>query len=165
MVTAASEGRNMGTEFTVRLPCLQGKVAAVGGGVAVPAASSRARGLKLMLVDDNEDAAMTLGLLLESAGHAVTVAHDPLDALACAGDQRFDVCLLDIGLPGMSGYELARRLRKLPGTQAATLMAITGYGQESDRADGEEAGFDRYFVKPVDADLLTEALAGVAKRP
>jgi signal transduction histidine kinase/CheY-like chemotaxis protein len=165
MVTAASEGRNMGTEFTVRLPCLQGKVAAVGGGVAVPAASSRARGLKLMLVDDNEDAAMTLGLLLESAGHSVTVAHDPLDALACAGDQRFDVCLLDIGLPGMSGYELARRLRKLPGTQAATLMAITGYGQESDRADGEEAGFDRYFVKPVDADLLTEALAGVAKRP
>jgi signal transduction histidine kinase/ActR/RegA family two-component response regulator len=163
MVTVASEGRNMGTEFTVRLPRLQGKVAADGPQTAPPAAGAdSSRGLKLMLVDDNEDAAMTLGLLLESSGHTVTVSHDPLDALARAGDERFDVFLLDIGLPGMSGHELARRLRKLPGTQGTALMAITGYGQESDRADGEEAGFDRYFVKPVDADLLLEALAGVA---
>jgi CheY-like chemotaxis protein/two-component sensor histidine kinase len=162
MVTAASEGRNMGTEFTVRLPRLEGKAAAAGGEAAPAAASSQEQGLKLMLVDDNEDAAMTLGLLLESSGHTVTVSHDPLDALARAGAERFDAFLLDIGLPGMSGYELARRLRKLPGTQGAALMAITGYGQQSDRTDGEEAGFDRYFVKPVDAEGLLEALAGVA---
>jgi CheY-like chemotaxis protein len=89
----------------------------------------------------------------------VAVSHDPLDALARAADERFDVFLLDIGLPGMNGYELARRLRKLPGVQGAVLMAITGYGQQSDRADGEEAGFDRYFVKPVDAEGLMGALA------
>jgi CheY-like chemotaxis protein len=165
MVTAASEGRNMGTEFTVRLPRLDAKVSAGDTLAALPAVEGGgAQGLKLMLVDDNEDAAMTLGLLLQSSGHAVTLSHDPLDALARAGEERFDVFLLDIGLPGMSGHELARRLRKLPGTQAAALMAITGYGQESDRADGEEAGFDRYFVKPVDADLLTEALAAVAAK-
>jgi CheY-like chemotaxis protein len=115
-----------------------------------------------MLVDDNEDAAMTLGLLLEASGHTVTVSHDPLDALARAGGERFDAFLLDIGLPGMSGVELARRLRKLPGTDGAVLMAITGYGQQSDRSDAQEAGFDRYFVKPVDAEELIAALAGVA---
>jgi signal transduction histidine kinase/ActR/RegA family two-component response regulator len=163
MVTVASEGRNMGTEFTVRLPRLQAPASAGGASAALPTVEAvDAQGLKLMLVDDNEDAAMTLGLLLESSGHAVTVSHDPLDALARAGDERFDVFLLDIGLPGMSGYELARRLRKLPGTQGAALMAITGYGQQSDREDGEDAGFDRYFVKPVDAEGLLEALAGVA---
>jgi signal transduction histidine kinase/ActR/RegA family two-component response regulator len=162
MVTVASEGRNMGTEFTVRLPRLEGKAAAAAAEAAPAAASPQEQGLKLMLVDDNEDAAMTLGLLLESSGHTVTVSHDPLDALARAGAERFDAFLLDIGLPGMSGHELARRLRKLPGTQGAALMAITGYGQQSDRTDGEEAGFDRYFVKPVDAEGLLEALAGVA---
>jgi CheY-like chemotaxis protein/two-component sensor histidine kinase len=166
MVTAASEGRNMGTEFTVRLPRLHGPAATAGALGAPPAAAAEgAQGLKLMLVDDNEDAAMTLGLLLEASGHAVTVVHDPADALAQAEGQRFDVFLLDIGLPGMSGVELARRLRKLPGSEQAVLMAISGYGQQSDRHDAEEAGFDRYFVKPVDAEDLLGALAGVtAKR-
>jgi CheY-like chemotaxis protein/two-component sensor histidine kinase len=169
MVTAASEGRNMGTEFTVRLPRL--RAPAASSGAALPpesAAAEGAQGLKLMLVDDNEDAAMTLGLLLEAVGHAVTVVHDPLDALARAGEQglaaQFDVYLLDIGLPGMSGVELARRLRKLPGNEGAVLMAITGYGQQSDRHDAEEAGFDRYFVKPVDAEDLISALAAVVRR-
>jgi signal transduction histidine kinase len=162
MVTASSEGRNMGTEFTVRLPRLQAPAAVASAALPSPAAASHdEQGLKLMLVDDNEDAAMTLGLLLESSGHAVTVMHDPLEALVRAGDERFDVFLLDIGLPGMSGVELARRLRKLPGQDGAVLMAISGYGQRSDRIDAEEAGFDRYFVKPVDADELTEALASV----
>jgi CheY-like chemotaxis protein/two-component sensor histidine kinase len=166
MVTASSEGRNMGTEFTVRLPRLQARAASPGALPAPPAPASAAgtQGLKLMLVDDNEDAAMTLGLLLESTGHAVTVVHDPVEALNRAGAERFDVFLLDIGLPGMSGVELARRLRKLPGSEAAVLMAISGYGQRSDRAEAEEAGFDRYFVKPVDGDELTGALAGVVAR-
>jgi CheY-like chemotaxis protein len=117
-----------------------------------------------MLVDDNEDAAMTLGLLLEAVGHTVTVVHDPLEAFVRAGDAPFDAFLLDIGLPGMSGVELARRLRKLPGLEGAALMAITGYGQKSDRHDAEAAGFDRYFVKPVDAEELIAALGGVKAR-
>jgi signal transduction histidine kinase/ActR/RegA family two-component response regulator len=163
MVTAASEGRNMGTEFTVRLPRLRIATAGDGAALSPPAASADGfQGLKLMLVDDNEDAAMTLGLLLEAVGHAVMVVHDPLEALARVADERFDVFLLDIGLPGMSGVELARRLRKLPGTEGAALMAITGYGQQSDRHDADEAGFDRYFVKPVDAEELIGALACVA---
>jgi CheY-like chemotaxis protein/anti-sigma regulatory factor (Ser/Thr protein kinase) len=164
MVTAASEGRNMGTEFTVRLPRLHAPAASAGALAAPPAAAPEGnQGLKLLLVDDNEDAAMTLGLLLEASGHAVTVVHDPHDALARAAGERYDVFLLDIGLPGMSGVELARRLRKLPGTERAVLMAISGYGQSSDRIDAEEAGFDRYFVKPVDAEELLGALVGVTR--
>jgi signal transduction histidine kinase len=164
MVTAASEGRNMGTEFTVRLPRLHAPAACAGALAAPPAAAAEGKqGLKLLLVDDNEDAAMTLGLLLEASGHAVTVVHDPHDALARAAGERYDVFLLDIGLPGMSGVELARRLRKLPGTEQAVLMAISGYGQSSDRIDAEEAGFDRYFVKPVDAEELLGALTKVAR--
>jgi signal transduction histidine kinase len=170
MVTATSEGRNMGTEFTLRLPRMQreGSTGAGGAQDGLPAPDGDgdgAQGLQLMLVDDNEDAAMTLGLLLEAVGHTVTVVHDPLEAFVRAGEAHFDAFLLDIGLPGMSGVELARRLRKLPGLEGAALMAITGYGQKSDRHDAEAAGFDRYFVKPVDADELIAALAGVkAKR-
>jgi CheY-like chemotaxis protein len=168
MVTATSEGRNMGTEFTLRLPRMQreGSTGAGGARDGLPAPDGDgAQGLQLMLVDDNEDAAMTLGLLLEAVGHTVTVVHDPLEAFVRAGEAHFDAFLLDIGLPGMSGVELARRLRKLPGLEGAALMAITGYGQKSDRHDAEAAGFDRYFVKPVDADELIAALAGVkAKR-
>jgi signal transduction histidine kinase len=167
MVTAASEGRNKGTEFTLRLPRMQraGSAAPDGArdGLAAPD-DGGAQGLRLMLVDDNEDAAMTLGLLLEAVGHTVTVVHDPLEAFVRAGEAPFDAFLLDIGLPGMSGVELARRLRKLPGLEDAALMAITGYGQKSDRHDAEAAGFDRYFVKPVDAEELIAALAGVVAR-
>ncbi|WP_296945164.1 ATP-binding protein [uncultured Massilia sp.] len=163
MVTAASEGRNMGSEFTLRLPRLR-TAAAAGNGAALPgaAAPGGTRRLELMLVDDNVDAATTLALLLEAAGHAVTVLHNPSDALAQAESRRFDVFLLDIGLPGMSGYELARRLRKLPGAMHATLAAITGYGQQSDQASAMYAGFDAYFVKPVDADRLFALLERVA---
>jgi CheY-like chemotaxis protein len=92
------------------------------------------------------------------------VVHDPVEALSRAAGERFDVFLLDIGLPGMSGVELARRLRRLPGSEGAVMMAISGYGQRSDRADAEEAGFDRYFVKPVDGEELMAALAGVVAR-
>ncbi len=163
MVTAASEGRNMGSEFTVRLPRLRTAAASGDGAVLHGAAPhDRTRRLELMLVDDNVDAATTLALLLEAAGHAVTVLHNPSEALACAEARRFDVFLLDIGLPGMSGYELARRLRKLPGAMLATLAAITGYGQQSDQDNAMYAGFDAYFVKPVDAEALFALLERVA---
>jgi CheY-like chemotaxis protein/anti-sigma regulatory factor (Ser/Thr protein kinase) len=163
MVTVASEGRNMGSEFTVRLPRRQAGVPAAacppGDGDGAGAAG---RPLQLMLVDDNIDAAMTLGLLLESAGHAVTVLHNPSHALAAAAQGRYDAYLLDIGLPGMNGYELARRLRTLPGAAGTTLVAITGYGQQADQDNAETAGFDYYFVKPVDAGGLFAVLSKVA---
>jgi signal transduction histidine kinase/ActR/RegA family two-component response regulator len=158
MVTVASAGRNQGSEFTLRLPrlCSRDSVAP-----PPPASAAHAAGgsLNLMLVDDNVDAALTLGLLLESGGHAVTVVHDPRDALARAARQPYDGFLLDIGLPGMSGYELARRLRKLPGAGEALLVAITGYGRQSDQGSADGAGFDHYFVKPVDPAGLFGVLA------
>jgi signal transduction histidine kinase len=165
MVTAASEGRNHGSEFTIRLPRVHTAAAPAGGadasGTAAPGA---AQGLSLMLVDDNVDAAMTLGLLLESGGHHVTVMHNPCDALQKAAEAHYDAFLLDIGLPGMNGYELARRLRKLPGCGDATLVAITGYGQQSDQASAAYAGFASYFVKPVDPAGLFALLDRVAQR-
>jgi signal transduction histidine kinase/ActR/RegA family two-component response regulator len=166
MVTVASEGRHRGSEFTLRLPRLRSAVPAGRSAApqAAPAAGA-ARVLNLMLVDDNVDAAMTLGLLLEAAGHRVTVLHNPLDALARAAGAPYDAFLLDIGLPGMNGYELARNLRKLPSCDQAVLAAITGYGQQSDQATAAYAGFDRYFVKPVDSAALFALLEQVAARP
>jgi len=162
-VTATSEGRDQGSEFTLRLPRLGARREAA---LPPPAAATHdaQRRLNLMLVDDNVDAGLTLGLLLESGGHAVTVVHDPLDALARAARQDYDGYLLDIGLPGMSGYELARRLRKLPGAEGALLVAITGYGRQSDQGSAAGAGFDHYFVKPVDPGSLFALLAERAGR-
>jgi CheY-like chemotaxis protein len=113
-----------------------------------------------MVVDDNVDAAETLGLLLEASGHQVIIAHDPFAALERARMEAPQACLLDIGLPGMDGYELARRLRAQPSTAHALLVAITGYGQDSDRRLAAEAGFDRHLVKPIDLDALQDVLAG-----
>jgi CheY-like chemotaxis protein len=114
-----------------------------------------------MVVDDNVDAAATLAMLLEAAGHSVVIEHEPLRALERARTDALQVCLLDIGLPGMDGYELARRLRAQPATAHALLVAITGYGQDSDRQLASEAGFDRHLVKPIDLDTLQAALAGL----
>jgi signal transduction histidine kinase/ActR/RegA family two-component response regulator len=165
MVTAASEGRNLGSEFTIRLPRLHTTpVASSDAAVPDTQAPGTDKRLSLMLVDDNVDAAMTLGLLLESRGHHVTVMHHPGEALERAAQERYDAFLLDIGLPGMNGYELARRLRKLPGCGEATLVAITGYGQQSDQASAAYAGFDSYFVKPVDQAGLFALLDRVAAR-
>ncbi|WP_082547960.1 ATP-binding protein [Massilia sp. Root335] len=165
MVTAASKGRNLGSEFTIRLPRLRDAATPSGDASTSGAhAPGTARGLSLMLVDDNVDAAMTLGLLLESGGHRVTVMHHPAEALEQAAQARYDAFLLDIGLPGMNGYELARRLRKLPACAEATLVAITGYGQQSDQASAAYAGFDSYFVKPVDPEGLFALLDRVTAR-
>ena len=113
--------------------------------------------LKLLVVDDNVDAAVMLGLFLEFAGHHVTVVHSGTAALdIVAGMHRIDACLLDIGLPDMDGKDLAKRLRSMPVTAGAMLIAITGYGQEDDRRNSQEAGFDHHHVKPVD---MTELLA------
>jgi signal transduction histidine kinase/CheY-like chemotaxis protein len=162
-VTCASDGPGQGSRFTVTLPRLA--TAAVPD---VPGQETRAaardEGLSIMVVDDNVDAAAMLALLLEASGHRVIVEHDPLRALERARTEAPQVCLLDIGLPGIDGYELARRLRAQPVTAHALLVAITGYGQDSDRERAAAAGFDRHLVKPMDLGTLQDVLAGAQGR-
>ncbi|HEX8787817.1 MAG TPA: response regulator [Telluria sp.] len=117
-----------------------------------------------MVVDDNVDAAGMLGMLLEASGHRVLVEHSAARALERGREASPQVFLLDIGLPEVDGYELARRLRAQPATAGAMLIAVTGYGQESDRRLAEDAGFDAHFVKPVDIARLTRLLDDLAAR-
>jgi PAS domain S-box-containing protein len=159
-VGACSEGHGKGCEFTVRLPCLGTAQASDTGVAQVSPVLPFSRALRLMVVDDNTDAAYMLQLLLEGSGHQVVVEHDALAALERARDERFDAFLLDIGLPRMEGRELARRLRRSDANSGAVLVAVTGYGQQGDRASALESGFDHYFVKPVDAEKLLEVLEG-----
>jgi signal transduction histidine kinase len=160
-VAASSEGRNAGSEFTVRLPRLLRREHDYRGaaGAAGPQPGATHAPLRVLLVDDNVDAAQTLALLLESAGHLVTTSHDPRDALLRASQTNFDASLLDIGLPGMDGFELVRRLRAMETGRPALMVAITGYGQQFDRDSALTAGFDQYFVKPADPDELFALLA------
>ena len=156
-VGCASPGPGRGSTFIVRLP------------LAAPqpqpderdAAPVRGERLKLMVVDDNVDAADTLAMLLEAAGHEVAVEHDSRRALERGRLAPPDVFLLDIGLPEMDGRELARRLRAQPETANCVLIAVSGYGQEQDRRAATEAGFSHHLVKPVDFDALAGLLAEV----
>ena len=158
MVACSSDGPAQGSRFSVCLPLLptqtqpQAVVGAAAAGQAQPDAEAAA--LRVLVVDDNVDAAVTLAMLLEANGHQVQVEHDPLQALEATLQAPPQVCLLDIGLPGIDGLELARRLRARPGTAGALLIAITGYGTASDHQQILEAGFDHHLVKPIDiADL------------
>jgi signal transduction histidine kinase len=156
-VSASSEGIGKGSRFTVTLPR-----AGDAGADAAPrqhAVDAAAHGLRLLIVDDNDDAGQMLGLYLESAGYRVTVVQSAHAALEAAKANPPDACLLDIGLPDMDGNELARRLRQLPQTASSTLVAITGYGQEADRARTAAAGFSHHFVKPVDMEALLGVLS------
>ncbi|GGX97742.1 response regulator [Massilia dura] len=162
-VHCRSDGPGKGSTFTVCLPRAEPEPAGrapIGGKEPDP---SRTGGpLRIMVVDDNVDAASMLAMLLEAAGHQVLVEHSPLQALARSRAEAPRVFLLDIGLPQMDGYELARRLRAQPETAGALLIAVTGYGQDSDRAQTAAAGFDHHLVKPVDLPQLYRLLARVA---
>jgi len=163
-VGCTSAGLGRGSTFEVTLPLMEGAARAPAdegaSGVAGTTGGAR-RPLRVLLVDDNVDAAATLGMLLEACGYLVEVEHDSHRALERARHQRPDVALLDIGLPDMDGNELARRLRADAQTGAIVLVAVTGYGQEQDRRAAFEAGFDHHLVKPVDMDELTALLAGI----
>ncbi|MGZ5202563.1 MAG: ATP-binding protein [Telluria sp.] len=157
-VDAHSEGQGKGSVFTMRLPCLDVLPEPQAVSVCRPAVLPLSRALRLMVVDDNVDAAGMLKLLLEGSGHDVVVEHDAVAALERARFERFDAFLLDIGLPRMEGRELARRLRSSDMNHDAVLVAVTGYGQQCDRSSALASGFDHYFVKPVDAQKLLEVL-------
>jgi signal transduction histidine kinase len=156
-VQAFSPGAGLGSEFVVRLPLADVEPEAVPQPNAPPEPCGRS--LRVLVVDDNEDAAESLALLLGLWGHQAKVAHEGRTALAVAQEQHPDAVLLDIGLPGMDGYQVARRLRQLPGLEKTLLVAMTGYGQEEDRRRSHEVGFQHHLVKPVDPMEVRELLA------
>lgn len=162
-VWASSEGPGAGSEFVVELPLSSGPMAADH----IPALRretetvdlSAGRPARILIVDDNEDAVESLAEFLTELGHEVRTAHDGPSALEVTEAFHPSICLVDIGLPVMDGYEVAKRLRgmeALPGN--VRLVALTGYGQEADRRRSKEAGFDGHLVKPVDLDVLAKSL-------
>ena len=158
VVSAASPGLERGSTFTVRLPrAALGAVALLAAPPEVLPAVVTER--HILLVDDNVDACDLLADVLRAVGYAVTAVYDPAAALAAVAVTRPDLAILDIGLPVMDGYELAERLRAVLGPGAPSMIALTGYGQDSDHARSAEAGFARHFIKPVDVKRLLAALA------
>jgi CheY-like chemotaxis protein/anti-sigma regulatory factor (Ser/Thr protein kinase) len=161
-VEAQSPGSGKGSKFTIRLPfdaaARPQKAKTSTRRVTQPPAGRDKR--YILIVDDNEDAADTLKISLEAAGHVVQVAHDGPSALKLAGETAPDVAVLDIGLPVMDGYELARQLRAQQGLARLPLIAISGYGQDSDQNRSKAAGFDAHLVKPVDPEQIESLLRG-----
>lgn len=160
-VSAASAGAGKGSTFTVRLPLAE--PAGTGAGEPPPAQRAASGQLQVLVVDDNTDAAESLGVLLEIEGHAAHIAHTGAEALQVAQAQPLDVVFLDIGLPDMSGYDVARRMRLLPGLQKTLLVALTGWGTQDDRKRTSEAGFDRHLTKPAELPAVEELLRTAAQ--
>jgi CheY-like chemotaxis protein len=159
-IEARSEGPGRGSEFIVRLPLADGSTAADGPRPGPAPLLSR---MRILVVDDNRDAAESLGMLLNLLGAEVQVEHDGPAALAAFGAGEPAVVLLDIGMPGMDGYDVARTLRaRFPGHRAA-LVALTGWGQDDDRRRAREAGFDHHLVKPAEIEALQKLLAEIER--
>jgi signal transduction histidine kinase len=158
-VGAMSAGPGLGSTFTVRLPCFAQEAPAAPVASPLAGSTSAAGPLRILVVDDNLDAAHTLSLFLRASGHTVEVVYCALDAIDVAAVFKPQVCLLDIGLPDIDGNELARRLRALPDMENATLIAATGYGRQQDREQARQAGFDHYLVKPLNTLQLGDLLA------
>ena len=157
-VQAASAGPGQGSAFRIYLPLLQDATAAAPGDASA-AATATAAPMRLMIVDDNADAAEALAALLSADGHQVAVLEDAASALRQAAEQPPQAFILDIGLPDMDGYQLVRALRARPETADAVFIALTGYGQAHDKVLAKAAGFDHHFVKPVEWQELAKALA------
>jgi len=153
-VEARSEGLGTGSEFEISIPILGAQVQET----SQDAASKARVGSRVLIVEDNADAADSMRLLLELLGHEVRVAYDGFAALKILAGNAFDVILVDIGLPAMDGYTLATRIRALPGAETMRLVALTGYGQEEDRQRALKAGFDQHLVKPIDIARLQALL-------
>ena len=163
-IEAHSAGPGLGSEFIVRLPRAQ-ETPALTEAVAAPekVTALGASGICVLIVDDNVDAATSLSYVLALAGYQTAVAHDGKRAVELAEKLHPSVVLLDIGLPSMSGHEVARRLRVAPWGQDMRLIAVTGWGHESDRAKSLEAGFDAHLTKPIDPEMLLRHIARAAR--
>lgn len=165
-ITAHSDGLGHGSEFTVSVPThVEEAAGGAGTEVATAASTATAKGSRRVLIaDDNQDAALTLGMLLEISGHQVSIAHDGEEALARFDAHRPELVVLDIGMPKLDGYEVARRLRARKADGAFMLVALTGWGQAADKQRARDAGFDLHFTKPVDPDRLLALLENMAPR-
>ncbi|HZU38766.1 MAG TPA: ATP-binding protein [Gemmataceae bacterium] len=157
-IQATSAGPNQGSEFVVRLPIARSQPNARSGPAVLPSVEPNGPPRRVLLVDDNIDAADTLAMLLQLWGHQVDVAHNAEEALHLTDQHVPDLILLDIGLPGTNGYELARQLREQPGLEHTLLIALTGYGQDEDRRRSHEAGIASHLVKPVNPGVLQKLL-------
>jgi CheY-like chemotaxis protein len=153
-LAASSAGIGTGSTFTVRLPLASGAPPQLAQSEA-PAPSGKKQ-LRLLVVDDNnnKDAATTLATLLQLRGHKVLVAHDGKTALAVASTYRPELIFLDLGMPGIDGYEVARRIKSMPELRGTCIAALTGWGQPEDRRRAREAGCDHHLVKPPDAGAV-----------
>jgi PAS domain S-box-containing protein len=156
-VAASSRGPDRGSEFTVRLPLHEERTQEPAAVAEAPFGKASSP-LRVLLVDDNRDAAELTAEMLREAGYGVTVAFDPMEALSSVSQDRPDVAILDVGLPVMDGYELARQIRGRVTGAPPRFIAVTGYGQDSDRARSDSAGFACHLVKPVDPDELVRAI-------
>ena len=153
-VVARSAGYGQGSEFIVRLPALDAHAQA-----ETPAAPQRGAARRVLVADDNADSAESIAMLLRIDGHEIVIAHDGIEALKLAREHRPDVMLLDIGMPGLSGHDVCREVRKEPWGRDVRMIALTGWGQEDDHRRSGEAGFDDHLVKPADYEALTRLLA------
>jgi signal transduction histidine kinase len=156
-IVARSEGPGKGSEFEVRIPA-PGAAEAAGRARGQGGASEGAKRHRILLVDDNEDYAQSLARVLHAMGNEVRVAHDGASGLHAAREFRPSVALLDIGMPRMNGFELARKLREMPETVGTILLAVSGFSQPADRERGRQSGFDEYLVKPVAVERLKALL-------
>ena len=159
-VQAMSDGPGHGSEFIVRIPAHAPDRSEAETARRQPSASIQSlRPSRILVVDDNVDAAESLAALLERNGHEVHMAHDGMSALDVAEIRQPDAVLLDIGLPGLNGYQVAERLRARPESKSTLLIAVSGYGQEEDLRSSRQAGFDHHLIKPVNVDELIKLLA------
>jgi len=150
-----------GSEFIVRLPIVQGEISVLP---VVESGPRNVRPLRVLVVDDNVDTVLSFSMLLRASGHEVQTAHDGLAAVQAAINYRPDIVLLDIGLPGLNGYEVAKQIRQHPDLKHVVLVALTGYGQDSDRHASGQAGFTHHLVKPARFEELQKILATVAEQ-
>jgi CheY-like chemotaxis protein len=164
-VEARSGHQGRGSEFVVRLPIVVAGTPQPTTGRAGPAAVDPAAGRRILVVDDNEDSARSLARLLKMTGHEACTAHDGGKAVEVAEQHRPEVILLDIGLPVMNGYDVARAIRGRPWGGDVAIVALTGWGQDADRRRSKESGIDHHLVKPVDPAELERLLAELQDRP
>ncbi len=158
-ISATSDGLGKGSTFTLRIPLAAAQPASAElpaqGSVAPVGTSS----LRILIADDNRDAAESLAALLRMVGHDVRIAYDGVEALGLASEYRPDAIVLDIGMPKMNGYDVAKKLRAEPGGQQMTIIALSGWGQEEDKRRSREAGIDHHLVKPLEPTSLLQVLA------
>jgi two-component system CheB/CheR fusion protein len=159
-LTASSAGDAQGSTFVLKLP-LVGAVVVAGRQEPAPEGGASAAALSVLVIEDNEDVAETLTMLLEELGHRVSLARTGRNGVAMAQQSEPDVVLCDIGLPGMDGLEVCRQIRALPTKTRPIMVAVTGWGQDADRRKTREAGFDHHLVKPVGIGSLHQLLQNV----